>query len=280
MSPRELIDQRDALRLLLAAIAGNEPSTSRLEVRSKRAKGGMSQAFFPVREPDRAARAITNLGQLTDVYVGAAPRVRECGRAEAVERVWTLWADCDSPEAVERLRKFRPSPSIVLRSGSGGAHAWWPLREPLPPAWAVVGNRRLALKLGADRKSTDSARVLRAPGTRNFKHDPPRPVGCVRLELAVFTAGQVVGGLPDEPVRLAPAPGASRKDPLERVEALARFVLEAQPGERNTSLFWAACRVAEDDLDGLDQLRDAALATGLDQCEIETTLQSARRTAA
>jgi len=48
-------------------------------------------------------------------------------------------------------------------------------------------------------RSTDPARILRLPGTLNHKHDPPAAVQCVRLELAVFEARDIVGALPDPP---------------------------------------------------------------------------------
>src|SRR5205807_339448 len=148
---------------------GNEPPTSLFEVRSKR-PAGMAQVFVPVRELDRATSAILNRAQLTDVYIGAAPRTRESGSAAAVESVSCLWVDADSPSAVARLWEFRPLPSIVVRSGTAGnRHGWWPLRQPISPAHAVRANRRLALAVGADRAATDAARIMRPVGSRNHK---------------------------------------------------------------------------------------------------------------
>jgi hypothetical protein len=97
-----------ALRLQFAMIAGNEPASSFIEIRPLVPAGG--QAFVPVRELRTAVAAVERLTGRHDVYVGAAPRTRQSGRAEAVERVWCLWADCDSPEAVKRLKAFRPRP--------------------------------------------------------------------------------------------------------------------------------------------------------------------------
>jgi hypothetical protein len=284
---RESIPQDAALRLQLAVIAGNEPATSCLEIRSKRARGpGMQQDFIPVRELDRAARCAINRGQMTDTYVGVAPRTQRKGSADAIERVWCLWADCDGPAALDRLRAFRPMPSIVIRTGSEKhVHAYWPLRGPTPPDWAQRANRRLALALGADEKATDPARILRASGTLSHKYAPPRPVVCTRLELDAFTLDQVVGRLPDDPRYLTPSrwvrePIAS--DPSSVVDGLARTVREARVGNRNAALFWAACRIREcaehGELDGdqaREALRDAALAAGLGEQETDRTLDSA-----
>lgn len=205
---RPEIPQDVALRAYLAMIGGAEPADCYFEVRSKRTTGaGMRQDFIPLRELDRAARSLVNCGRVSDTYVGAAPRTQRKGGIEAIERNWCLFADCDSPESLARLANFRPLPSLVIRSGSDGhAHAYWPLRSPVPPAWAKRANRRLALKLGADRNATDAARILRPPLTLNHKHSPSRPVRCTRLELGAFTLAQVVGGLPDDAVYL-PAAG-------------------------------------------------------------------------
>jgi hypothetical protein len=284
---RVSIPQDVALRLQLAAIAGNEPATSYFEIRSKRASGpGMQQDFIPIQELDRAARSAINRGQMTDTYVGAAPRTQRKGSTDAIERVWCLWADGDGPSALDRLRDMRPMPSIVIRTGSENhAHAYWPLRGPTPPDWAQRANRRLALALGADEKATDPARILRASGTLSHKSSPPRPVVCTRLELDAFTLDQVVGHLPDDPRYLTPSrcirePIAT--DPSSLVDGLARTVREAQVGNRNAVLFWAACRIRErtelgqlDDDQAREALRDSALAAGLGEQETDRTLDSA-----
>jgi hypothetical protein len=184
-----------ALRRLLEAIAGDEPAGSFVEMRF-RWPGRWQQLWFPVSELDRAARAADDLGQLGDVYVGCAPRIARSGGKDAVGRVWMLWADPDSKESSDRLRKFRPLPSIVQRSGTADHfHSFWPLSEPLTPAATKIANKRLAFRLGADCASTDIAHILRVPGSLNHKHAPPALVECVRLKPHVFTAAQIVGEL-------------------------------------------------------------------------------------
>ena len=191
-------------------IAGNEPETSYLEIRPLDPPG--RQWWIPVRKLDSAAAVISKLSRQCNVYIGAAPRVHRSGRADAVERVWALWCDCDTPESVERLRAFHPWPSIVNRSGSGeNVHGWWQLRQPLSPEHAVRANRRIALALGADRAATDAARVMRPIGSLNRKSSPPRLVECVRLELDAFDVADVVSGLADDPA-YAPRPTPIRAD--------------------------------------------------------------------
>jgi hypothetical protein len=277
------IPERDALYLQLAAIAGNEPPSSYLEIRPLNPSG--AQEFVPVREQAVAVEQVLALRDHHQVYVGAAPRVRRDGRAAAVERVWCLWADCDGREALGRLCDFRPLPAIVVRSGSeDSAHAYWPLREPLPPLWAQRANRRLALTLGADRASTDAPRILRPIGTLNHKHDPPRLVRCTRLEIEAFSWVEVVGSLPDDRVYVAPPRSAGEHRPVSnpgrQLEGLVRTVAEAKEGNRNSVLHWAACCVRESDIDpavATSELRLAALHAGLPEPEIERTIASALR---
>src|SRR3954452_14830931 len=209
-APRPLV-------VYLAALVGREPD-GLLELRARRGHG-MSQRVFPVGQLKEAARAIARLGQRSDVYVGCAPRRGRAGGLDAVAGVWALWVDCDTPDAVARLAAFEPAPSIVVRSGSGeNRHAYWPLLRPLEPAAAHAANRRLAYALAADPGAvTTAAAILRPPGTRNFKHDPPAAVVAERLQpWRRFSARQLIDALPDPPPRApatrAPGPALANDD--------------------------------------------------------------------
>lgn len=203
--------QREALRIYLAALAGNEPATSNLELRW-RAPDGFRQEWWPALATKSTAERIEALGPRGDVFVGVAPRTGRSGKANAVARTWVLWADCDDDSAVAALEHFAPAPSIVVRSGTGEhRHAYWPLRSPLAREHIARANRRIAHALGADSASTDPARILRPPNTRNHKTDPPALVECVRLELATFTPREVVGHLADPIDAKRPAPASARE---------------------------------------------------------------------
>jgi hypothetical protein len=285
----ETIPQRDALRLQLATIAGNEPASSFFEIRPLTIEGRPSprdRAFVPVRDFEAAGDRIRSLAPRLNVFVGAAPRTREEGTADAVGRVWCLWADLDGRSALERLRDFRPLPSIVIRSGSPDcAHAWWPLRSPVTPQGAQRANRRLALALEADRATCDAARILRPAGSLNHKSTPPKEVTCTRCETDVFALADVVGLLADD-VRYirAPAPVGHgiQGDPHTVLAGLVRVVRDAPEGNRNRALFWSACRVAERSDAGdlhedqaLEEIRRAGLDIGLPEHEIDATIRSA-----
>jgi hypothetical protein len=286
--------QSEALRAQLAAIVGDEPAGSLIELRPLTTEGRPSprdRAFIPVCDREEIERTVPALAPRLNVYLGAAPRTSEDGTAAAVARVWTLWVDLDTAEAVESLRTFRPLPAIVVRTGSGGAHAYWPLRSPLGPQAAMRANRRLALALKGDIAATDPARILRPAGSLNHKHTPPREVVCTRLERETFEVREVVGSLPDDPryLRRAAPPRRRTADhapsPARLLDGLAGVVRATAEGGRNHALFWAACRATEhvdagtlDEAQAFGELHQAGLDVGLPEHEVESTLRSARRT--
>ncbi len=88
-------------------------------------------------------------------------------------------------EALQALRTFckdttLPKPTIV-NSGTG-IHAYWPLEEQLSRLeWYALATRFKQFCVDRGLKidpvvSADAARVLRVPGTHNYKTDPPREV--------------------------------------------------------------------------------------------------------
>lgn len=214
---------------LLGIIAGKD-TTGFFEVRCRRPSDGKITAreWFPLGDCPFDTWApcrefVTFNSAALDVYIGAAPRTRREGGKSAIERVWCLWADCDTPEALERLRAFEPQPSLIVRSGTGdNVHAWWALDRPLSPVWAERANRRLAFHLGGDMKATDAARILRPPGTLNHKHNPPGRVTVEHVHSRRTWVGAVVMRLPDpesqRPTR-APRPSVAADDPLTGISA-------------------------------------------------------------
>jgi len=106
-------------------------------------------------------------------------------------------------EALRALRTFlkdcsMPPPSAVVASGSGGFHAHWALSRALTPAeWLPLASALAAAVqkhgLLCDTQCTiDMARILRVPGTSNYKGETPQPVTLMSLagevDLAVVEA--------------------------------------------------------------------------------------------
>ena len=133
--------------------------------------------------------------------------------------------------ALEGLAKFcgalaLPKP-IVVSSGYG-LHCYWVLSKPIPShTWEEVAEKfkllavKLDSKLAADTsRISDSAGILRVPGTKNFKREPAKAVTIIQwsdetvepmqfLELIKNKAKEL--GMSLRGVRKASAPAAKEK---------------------------------------------------------------------
>jgi hypothetical protein len=177
-----------------------------LDVRWSLPLGAMAQRFIAAEQIQRAARLMTRTAQRADVYVGVALRDRRYGGKAAITGSRLLYAECDQPDAYERLQSFGYTPSMILASGSPGhLHIYWSLHEHAGPAAIESANRRLALALAGDSASVDVARILRPPATLNHKHSPPLPVRLIALapsrrhEIAKLTASLPIDPQSDQP---------------------------------------------------------------------------------
>lgn len=195
-----------AAELTLAAFAGYAPPDHLLEVRYKTTRG-WRQEFFPVRELAACQQFIDEMAGYGDVYTAALPRIRRGGRADDTGQAFIAWVDHDGDDGLEALLSADPAPSIVLSTGTG-RHALgiWQLNRGVNDIRPI--NQKLAHALGGDLNACDRARVLRVPGTFNYKQTPAKPVCCIRLEPTSFSVERLVGYLPAPPT-LKP-PGISR----------------------------------------------------------------------
>jgi putative DNA primase/helicase len=130
-----------------------------------------------------------------EVYVGVNPRVGQAGNKENVRYLAAFHAEVDfgqtghkkKPEynteqdALSAITAFEIPPTLVNHSG-GGFHCYWVLNEPADVSEmgldALEGvNRTILHKIKADGGTHHINRILRVPGTFNFKiPGNPRPV--------------------------------------------------------------------------------------------------------
>lgn len=149
---------------------------------------------------------------------------------DSVDRSAVVWVDIDDPRRLRTLRRFPHPPHAVIASGSGGAHAYWRLDPELSGEHCETLNRKLVAALGADPASCNRGRIMRVPGSRNWKPATKgrSPAWCrvVMCDLAKppYSPAVLAEGLRDPK---APAPARrprlphsrSDRDPWAQLEA-------------------------------------------------------------
>jgi putative DNA primase/helicase len=157
-----------------------------------------SAQYFYSSVENAALKAIELCSQGKEVYFGVNPRTGRGGKKKDVEWVSALHAEIDygkdghkkdSPhadydEALAAINRFEYEPTLIIHSG-GGFHCYWVLRNAINVKEIGVEkieglNIILSALVGGDKGTQDISRVLRIPGTYNFKlPDTPRPVTLV-----------------------------------------------------------------------------------------------------
>ncbi|MEU0050257.1 bifunctional DNA primase/polymerase [Streptomyces sp. NPDC006184] len=176
----------------------------------------------------------------------------------------------DSSAALRELalrHLFTIPETVVVLTPSGGRHLWL-----TGPPDVTVPNSAGRLAPGIDIRGaggylvgpgsrTDHGIYATAPGTAAL---PPAPCPPSLLRLLLP---------PSRPC--LPAPPV----PGDHGRGLVQFVLAAHEGQRNTRLFWAACRAYENGIGPALEapLTEAALHTGLSEREARATITSAAR---
>ncbi|MFD9221375.1 bifunctional DNA primase/polymerase [Streptomyces sp. NPDC060064] len=182
----------------------------------------------------------------------------------------------DSVSALQHLalrHLFTIPETVTVLTPSGGRHLWL-----TGPPDVVVPNSASRLAPGIDVRGAGGYLVgpgsvsahgayRLAPGTAELA---PAPCPRALLRLVAPPAH------PHHPTRTAP----SRPPPGHgQGQGLVQFVLAAHEGQRNTRLFWAACRAYENGFgeELADALTDAAVHAGLTEREARATIASADR---
>lgn len=165
---------------------------------------------------------------------------------------------------------------VLVSTPSGGTHAYY----PVAPGTEQQRSWQAAIA-GIDFRG-DGGYIIVPPSVVQYEDS------AVAYQLAR------IAGTPPRPVDASglrefldprPSPAFRRTTRGPRREAdvsrLASWVAARGEGERNRGLFWAACRLAENDIpagDAVEVLSAAASQAGLGQREITATIRSAYRT--
>ena len=122
-----------------------------------------------------------------------------------------------------------PQPSVIVDSG-GGLHGYWLLRDPYVienddqrGCAELIQRSWVQQVVGGDRTVHDLVRILRVPGTLNFKYDPPRSVVFLSCDL------DLTYSLPALTAHIPPMVEAAprfKNDPPRKSRSIERFNTE------------------------------------------------------
>ncbi|MGY4745200.1 bifunctional DNA primase/polymerase [Streptomyces sp. ATMOS53] len=184
-------------------------------------------------------------------------------------------SDTDSTAALRELalrHLFTIPPTIVVLTPSGGRHLWL-----TGPPDVVVPNSAGRLAPGIDIRGAGG--YLVGPGSRTAHGAYATAPGTAHLTPAPCPRSLLRLLLPPPRTPHRGPAGADSTAGGAHGRGLVQFVLAAHEGQRNTRLFWAACRAYEDGIgpELSEDLVDAAVRTGLTPREARATVASAAR---
>ncbi|WP_030780332.1 bifunctional DNA primase/polymerase [Streptomyces sp. NRRL S-920] len=161
--------------------------------------------------------------------------------------------------------------TVVVTTPSGGRHIWL-----AGPPDTVVPNSAGRLAPGIDIRGAGG--YLVGPGSRTEHGVYGTVPGTAQLPPAPCPPALLRLLTPPPRARHA-APSQTAPEPARQGHGLVQFVLAAHEGQRNTRLFWAACRAYENGIGETlaPHLTDAALQVGLTHREAHSTIASAAR---
>ena len=207
-------DRTAYLNIHWSSPASNEDGTPKLRENGERIRWWDGRACASTDEACRTIEWVLGQGG-KDIYVCMSlqakmePKTSRKGHpykkalrlADDAVALRSLFVDVDVkddayPDTATALAAFKdfitaaalPMPSAVVGSGSGGFHAHWTFERALTPTeWQPLANALAAATkqhgLITDSQCTiDSARILRIPGTANFKSGEPKPVTLMSLD--------------------------------------------------------------------------------------------------
>ena len=219
--------------------------------------------------------ATTDPQRIRELFA-AAPRATGYGIACGLHPHHVIGIDLDTKSGTNSsaaLRElalrhlFTIPATVVVVTPSGGRHIWLS-----GPPDIVVPNSAGRLAPGIDVRGAGG--YLVGPGSRTEHGVYSTAPGTAHLAPAPCPPALLRLLLPPPRTHHSTPSAAGRHG-----KGLVHFVLAAHEGQRNTRLFWAACRAYEDGIgpELATPLADAAVRTGLTEREALATIASAAR---
>ena len=139
---------------------------------------GAKQFWLPMSKVDAFLTTHLDIhsGNERNVWVGIAPRRKINDSAPKEHNA--LWVDFDSTittlkEAEHDVASSNLPPATMYVNSGNGVHGYWKLDRTYEPQEVAPHARGLHQTLAAD-ATHDTSRVMRVPGSKNFKTDPPK----------------------------------------------------------------------------------------------------------
>lgn len=203
-----------------------------------RALPSKAQAFAPVTDRAELARFVKAHAR-ENLYHGVATRRdSSSGGGDNCLHLGAVFTDIDG-QHVDLAKAYAevcgaPCPPSAIIDSGGGLHCYWFLREPLDvqATDAKPYLRRLVAAFHGDRACVDVARILRVPGTKNYKpkYGTPRPVTLRLLEASRrYNLSDLDEVLPADPEPSRPV--ADTEGPLADLKAAGRYLRQLAPGK-------------------------------------------------
>jgi hypothetical protein len=205
--------------------AGRRDSLGRLRILRRHDPRAYPHAFDVA---ELTHRALAFAGEGKEVFCGPLPRGAALPGSAGVTGGRVLWVDLDDREGLARLAVFTPRPCLILASGgSGGAHAYWRLTRRMPGRLLEAANAALARELIGDPAVKDRGRLMRLPGTVNYKTGAPCRLLRVDLRPRRTDPNELLGprfAIPEPARRPDPARKIGRRaDPLRDLDPPSYF---------------------------------------------------------
>lgn len=192
--PADQMTTREFLTARFANLGAGET----VEIRPIHATSGRHHSRTFAKTVDEALEAIARIPEGFEVYYGVNPRQGHDGTKAGVAWLTCLYADCDdkhfggdSQASYDAIMAFELIPTGIVRSGHGWQPYWelteWLENTPTNRDHVESMQRRLYLRLGGLDSVQDVSRILRVPGTSNWKN----PTGPIPVSVAYWEAARM-----------------------------------------------------------------------------------------
>gem|GEM_PF-2463770 len=135
--------------------------------------GGHAVSFFGKLTPENIEKIFRYNTSKYEIAMQINSSVSEARGSEYITKVNALFVDIDSGDYdVEKLKALSVKPHFIVATSPSRCHVYWLIDGCVVEKFSKH-QKALAVLLGGDEKVCDLARLMRLPGTINWKHEKP-----------------------------------------------------------------------------------------------------------